>query len=199
MTELTPSVWSSAVILVFVMDPVGNIPPILALLRDLPPRRRRLVILRELFIALGVLLAFLFFGQAILDFLALQQESVAIAGGIVLLIIALRMIFPTQEGLMGPMPGGEPLIVPLAVPMIAGPSSMATLILMVHSDPGQLGRWLVALLLAWGVTAVLLLAAPLLYRLLRERGLLAMERLMGMLLIMIAVQMVVNGARSVLA
>ena len=199
MPDLSPSVWSSAVILLFVMDPVGNIPPILALLRDLPPRRRRLVILRELFIALGVLLGFLFFGQAILDFLDLQQESVAIAGGIVLLIIALRMIFPSREGLMGPLPEGEPLIVPLAVPMIAGPSSMATLILMVRSDPGHLGIWLVALLLAWSVTAVLLLLAPVLYRLLRERGLLAMERLMGMLLIMIAVQMVLNGVRSVLA
>lgn len=199
MPELTPSVWSSAVILVFVMDPVGNIPPILALLRDLPPRRRRLVILRELVIALGVLLGFLLFGQAILDFLDLQQESVTIAGGIVLLIIALRMIFPSREGLMGVMPEGEPLIVPLAVPMIAGPSTMATLILMVRSDPGRLGSWLAALLLAWAVTAVLLLAAPVLYRLLRERGLLAMERLMGMLLVMIAVQMVVNGVRSVLA
>ena len=199
MADLSPSVWSSAVILLFVMDPLGNIPPILALLRDLPPRRRRLVILRELVIALAVLLAFLFFGQTILDFLDLQQESVAIAGGIVLLIIALRMIFPNRDGLMGHMPEGEPLIVPLAVPMIAGPSTMATLILMVRSDPDRLGGWLVALLLAWSATAILLLMAPVLYRLLRERGLLAMERLMGMLLVMIAVQMLLNGVRSVLA
>ena len=199
MMELSQSVWSAAVVLLFVMDPVGNIPPFLALLKDFDGPRRRRIILRELLIALGVLLLFLFFGQAILDFLALQQESVAIAGGIVLLIIGMRMIFPSREGLMGATPEGEPFIVPLAIPMIAGPSSMATLILMVRSDPGHMENWLAALLIAWAGTAVVLLLAPLLYRLLRERGLQALERLMGMLLIVIAVQMLLTGIRSFLA
>ena len=191
--ELTESVWSAAVVLLFVMDPLGNIPLFLTLLKGIDERRRRRVILRELLAALVILLLFLFFGQVLLDFLHLRRESVSIAGGIVLLIIGIRMVFPTKEGVMGPTPQGEPFIVPLAIPLIAGPSALATLILMVRSDPGQMLNWLLALLLAWGATAILLLMAPFLYRVLRERGLIAVERLMGMLLIMIAVQMFLNG------
>ena len=191
--ELTESVWSAAVVLLFVMDPLGNIPLFLSLLKGVDEKRRRRVILRELFAALVILLTFLFFGQALLDFLHLRRESVAIAGGIVLVIIGIRMVFPTKEGVMGPTPQGEPFIVPLAIPLIAGPSALATLILMVRSNPGQILNWLAALLLAWGTTAILLLMAPFLYRVFRERGLIAIERLMGMLLIMIAVQMFLDG------
>lgn len=193
MIELTANVWSAAVVLLFVMDPLGNLPVMLSLLKDMEPRRRRLVIIRELLFALGILLLFLFLGQAILHFLDLRQESVTIAGGIVLLVIGLRMIFPQRHGVMGDQIDGEPFLVPLAVPLIAGPSAMATLILMVRSAPDQLGSWLVALLAAWLATAVVLLMGPFLYRVLRVRGLAAVERLMGMLLLMIAVQMVLNG------
>lgn len=191
--ELTESVWSAAIVLLFVMDPLGNIPLFLSLLKGIEPERRRRVLVRELFAALVVLLIFLFFGQFLLDFLHLRRESVAIAGGIVLLIIGVRMVFPTKEGVMGATPQGEPFIVPLAIPLIAGPSALATLILMVRSNPDRMGSWLAALLLAWGATAILLLMAPFLYRVLRERGLIAVERLMGMLLIMIAVQMFLDG------
>jgi multiple antibiotic resistance protein len=176
------SVFSAAVVLFFVMDPLGNTPLFLSLLRDLPARRRRYIIARELLIALAILLAFLFFGQSLLNLLELEQESVTIAGGIVLMIIGLRMVFPTKEGVMGDQSGGEPFIVPLAVPLIAGPSALATLILMVRSDPGALGKWFTALMMAWGAAAVVLSSAPFLYRLLKERGLSALERLMGMLL-----------------
>lgn len=196
--EATASVWSAATLLLFVMDPFGNVPLVLSLLKDIDPARRRRVIARELLIALGVLLAFLFLGQAILDFLGLQRESVTIAGGIVLGIIGLRLIFPRADGVMGHQPSGEPFIVPLAIPLIAGPSAMATVILMARSAPEAIGRWLLAILLAWGISAVILLSAPTLYRLFRERGLQAIERLMGMLLIMIAVQMVLNGLDSAL-
>ena len=184
---------AAATVLLFVMDPFGNVPLVLTLLERVPPERRRRVIVRELLLALTVLLIFLFLGQAILDLLGLQRESVTIAGGIVLGIIALRLIFPTAEGLMGHQPDGEPFLVPLAVPLIVGPSAMATVILMTSSDPTAMGRWLAAVLLAWGVTATVLLFAPTLYRILRDRGLRAVARLMGMLLIMIAVQMVLNG------
>jgi len=185
-------------VLLFVMDPFGNVPTVLTLLQNVDPSRRRRVIARELLIALGVLLLFLVAGQAILDFLGLQRESVTIAGGIVLGIIGLRLIFPRPEGIMGHQPEGEPFLVPLAIPLIAGPSAMATVILMSRTAPEQLGRWAGAILLAWGVTAAVLLAAPTLYRLLRERGLQAIARLMGMLLIMIAVQMVLDGLRLAL-
>jgi multiple antibiotic resistance protein len=197
MIEFSERIWSSAVVLLFVMDPLGNLPVVLSLLKDFDPRRRRLIIVRELFFALGILLLFLFLGQSILDFLALQQESVTIAGGIVLLVIGLRMVFPQRHGVMGDQPEGEPFLVPLAVPLIAGPSAMATLILMAHSHPDQTLNMLAALIIAWVGTAILLLLGQMLYRVLRMRGLLAVERLMGMLLIMIAVQMLLNGIAAV--
>ncbi|MCB0263838.1 MAG: YhgN family NAAT transporter [Calditrichia bacterium] len=186
---------SSAVVLFLVMDPLGNVPLFLSLLKDFEPKRRRIIILRELVIALAILLIFLYFGQNLLNFLQLEQESVSIAGGIVLFIIAIRMIFPSRHGIMGESLEGEPFIVPLAIPLIAGPSALATLILMVRSDPTRMTDWLFALMMAWGITAVILLAAPLFYKLLRRRGLAAVERLMGMLLIMISVQMLLNGIK----
>ncbi|MEM1042803.1 MAG: YhgN family NAAT transporter [Bacteroidota bacterium] len=196
MFEPGTSALAAAIVLFFVMDPLGNAPLFLSLLKDLGPKRRRFIIVRELLIALAILLTFLFFGQGLLNLLALEQESVTIAGGIVLMIIGLRMIFPTEEGVMGDTGGGEPFIVPLAVPLVAGPSALATLILMVRSEPGAMGKWTLALLMAWGASAAVLSAAPLLYRLLKQRGLSALERLMGMLLIMIAVQMLVNGFQA---
>ncbi len=197
MFNLDESVWSAAVLLIFVMDPLGNIPVLLSILKDVELKRRRMIIIRELLIALAILLVFLFGGQAFLDFLQLQQESVTIAGGIVLLIIGLRLIFPQRGGVMGEQMEGEPLIVPIAVPMIAGPSALATLILMVRRDQEQMLSWFFAVMIAWLVVAVSLLAAPFLYRLFKERGLAAVERLMGMLLVMMAVQMIINGIKAV--
>lgn len=191
--EVWEGVWQPAVLLLFVMDPFGNVPLVLSLLKDVPKEKRRRVIMRELLIALGVLVFFLFFGQPILGFLGLEEESIAIAGGIVLGVIGLRMVFPRAEGVMGYQAGGEPFIVPLAIPLIAGPSAMAFVILLSRSRPDAMGMWTAALFLAWLGTAAVLLAAPLLLRLLKERGLQAVERLMGMLLIMLAVQMVLNG------
>ena len=196
--DFSDSIWSAATVLVFVMDPLGNIPVILSILKNVDPVRRQRIIIRELFFALAILLLFLFTGQRILSFLHLQQESVAIAGGIVLMIIGLRMIFPGKEGVMGKQPGGEPFLVPLAIPMIAGPSALALLILMVKSAPDQMMNWFLALMIAWGITFILLIIAPTLYRVLKERGLAAIERLMGMLLVMMSVQMLINGLKSVL-
>ncbi len=192
------SIWSAATVLLFVMDPFGNVPLVLTLLKGVPPARRQRIIARELGFALIVLMTFLFAGQAILDFLGLQSESVTIAGGIVLGIIGLRLIFPRPEGLMGHQPEGEPFLVPLAIPLIAGPSAMATVILMARNAPAEMGRWALAVFVAWAITAAVLLAAPVLFRILRERGLQAIARLMGMLLIMIAVQMVLNGLETAL-
>lgn len=191
--DVNTGVLSAAVLLFFVMDPFGNAPLAISLLKDVEKSRRRKVLMRELLIALGVLVFFLFFGEMILRFMGLQQESVAIAGGIVLGVIGLRMIFPNKDGVMGAQLDGEPFIVPLAIPLIAGPSAMAMVIIMAKSDPGAMGQWLLALLIAWFATAVVMMASPLLLRVLRVRGLTAIERLMGMVLIMLAVQMVVNG------
>lgn len=195
MDDLGGSIWSAAVLLFFLMDPLGNIPVLLSVLKGLSPKRQRFIIIRELLIALGVLIIFLFGGQSLLNFLHLQQESVTIAGGIILLIIGLRMIFPHPEGIMGKQTDGEPFIVPIAIPMIAGPSVLAMLILMTKNEPDQLSNWFFALLFAWAITALLLLISPFLYKILRDRGLKAIERLMGMILVMMAVQMLINGIR----
>ena len=189
---------SAAVVLFFVMDPLGNIPIFLSLLKDIEPKRRWKIISRELLIALVILLIFLFFGQQLLNLLQLESESVSIAGGIILFIIGIRMVFPSRRGVMGDQLEGEPFIVPLAIPLIAGPSALATLMLLVNSDPSNMLNWLYVLLIAWILTAIILLSAPIFYKILRKRGLAAIERLMGMILIMIAVQMFVTGIRSIL-
>jgi multiple antibiotic resistance protein len=184
---------TAAATLLLIMDPLGNIPVFMSVLKHLDPQRRHRVLVRELLISLAVLLTFLFLGQYLLQILNLQQEAISIAGGIVLFLIALRMIFPQEGGIMGDLPEGDPFIVPLAVPLLAGPSTMATLLLLVSSEPGRLVDWLIALTLAWAITAAILLASTFVYRLLRQRGLIAMERLTGMLLVVVAVQMLLSG------
>ena len=184
---------SAALLLFLILDPLGNIPVFLSVLKPLPPRRQRIVVVRELLIALVVLMLFLWGGKYALEMMHLRQESVAIAGGIVLFLIGVRMIFPRPEGLMGELPGGEPFIVPLAIPLVAGPSGMAAVMLMGSNDPSRLGDWSLALLLAWGATAVILFSATVLYKWLGRRVLTAIERLMGMLLVAISVQMVLDG------
>ena len=192
------TILSAALLLFLILDPLGNVPVFLSVLRPLPPHRQRPVLVRELLIALVVLMAFLWGGKYALELMHLRQESVAIAGGIVLFLIGLRMIFPRPEGLLGELPEGEPFIVPLAIPLIAGPSGMAAVMLMGSNEPGRLGEWSLALLLAWAATAAILLAAPLLYRLLGRRALAAVERLMGMLLVAISVQMLLDGLSAYL-
>lgn len=184
---------SAAILLFLIMDPLGNIPLFLSLLKGLPPARRNVVLARELIIAFGVLLLFLYSGRALLELLHLRQESVSIAGGIVLFLIGVRMIFPTPEGLFGDIPEGEPFIVPMAIPCIAGPSTMAALLLLANEAPGRQLDWTIALLAAWLATAAILFAATALYRWLGVRTLAALERLMGMLLVAISVQMFLDG------
>ena len=184
---------SAALLLFLILDPLGNIPVFLSLLRTLPPKRQRIVLARELLIALGVLMAFLWGGKYFLEVMHLRQESVSIAGGIVLFLIGIRMIFPPPEGLMGELPDGEPFIVPMAIPLVAGPSGMAAVMLMGSEDPTRLVDWSIALLIAWGATAAILFSATVLYKWLGRRALTAVERLMGMLLVAISVQMFLDG------
>lgn len=187
------SVLSAALLLFLILDPLGNIPVFLSVLKPLAPRRQRIVLGRELLIALGVLMGFLWGGKYALELMHLRQESVQIAGGIVLFLIGIRMIFPRPEGLMGELPGGEPFIVPLAIPLVAGPSGMAAVMLMGSNEPGRLLDWSLALMLAWGATAAILFSATILYKWLGRSALIALERLMGMLLVAISVQMFLDG------
>lgn len=186
---------SVAILLFVVMDPLGNIPIFLAVLDKVAPDRRYKVLIRELLLALLLLLAFLYAGKYLLAFLGLSEAAIGVAGGIILFLIALKMIFPTPSSPRDDDDSlfDEPFLVPLAVPLIAGPSSMAVLLLLATAEPGRLGVWTLAVLLAWVVSAVILLLAPQLKRVLGQRGLIATERLMGMLLVAIAVQMFLEG------
>ncbi len=191
-----PLVWKDvlqvATTLFLIMDPLGNAPVFNALLREYPPHQRARIIARELLIALAILATFLFAGSTILAFLGLTQPSLNIAGGVLLFLISLRMIFPgAQAGENEQIE--DPFIVPLAMPLVAGPSALAVLILMGSSQPERMGEWGVALVLAWLVVTVILVLSPYLMRLLGARGMRALARLMGMLLVLLSIQMLLNG------
>ena len=189
--------WSVAITLFLIMDPLGNIPVFLSVLKQVAPERRRLVLFRELLIALAIMVTFLFIGPSLLKSLSLSREAVSIGGALVLMIIAVRMIFPSRGGVMGSdEDDGEPLVVPLAVPMIAGPSVLATLVLVTETDPERNVDWMIALGSAWLAVAVIMMGSQVLYRVLGTRGLKAIERLMGMILVSISVQMFLNGIQS---
>jgi multiple antibiotic resistance protein len=134
----------------------------------------------------------------VLAVLHVSEPSLHIAGGIVLFLIAVRMIFSAVALDFAGEKGEEPLVVPLAVPAVAGPSAMATVLILVSQYPGRLAEWAAALLLAWVVVAATLLASSLLSRLLGRRGLLALQRLMGMVLTTLAVEMFLTGVRQFL-
>lgn len=191
---------SATILLFLIMDPMGNVPLFLSALKNVPARRRQWVIAREMLIALGTLLILLYFGHRLLELLGLRAESISVAGGIILFLIAIKMLFPAaraqypEEELEG-----EPLVVPLAIPLVAGPSILATLLLMVSREPDRMLDWTVALVLAWLASALILFASPLLLRLLGRRGLVAIERLMGMLLVAMAVQMFLDGVAAYLS
>lgn len=191
-----PEIASVAVTLFFIMDPLGNIPIFNAILGNLDGKKRSQVVARECVIALIILLSFLFAGNTILGFLGLSESSLSIAGGLLLMIISLRMIFPQRGRSENVEQTEDPFIVPLAVPMIAGPSTIAILLLLSSSQPDRMLEWSVALISAWGISTLLLVASPLLMRVLGERGARALERLMGMILVILATQMLLNGIRD---
>lgn len=190
------TVTSAMVILLLVMDPLGNIPIFVSLLKDIEPRRRTVIVIRECVIAYAVLLVFVFFGERILKLAGLSDSSLNIAGGVILFLIALRVIFKHPEGIFGDKLAGEPFIVPLAIPAIAGPTAMATVILMASRSPERLTDWVIALTAAMVATLVLLLFAERISQWLGERGILALERLMGLLLTAIAVEMLLRGIEA---
>ena len=192
-------VFSAVVTLFLIMDPLGNIPLFLSVLKVVPPDRRRIVLIREIALAYLVFILFLLLGRYVLQFLRLEQETIGIAGGIVLFLIALRMVFPGEGALSVDSLEGEPFLVPLAVPLLAGPSTLAAILLLQRSAPSQTVPLLFAITIAWALSAGILLSSTLFYRVLRERGLIAIERLMGMLLVMVAVQMLLNGVKAFLA
>jgi len=190
------SFFSAALLMFLVFDPAGNLIPCIALLKAVPEQRRTRVIAREMLIALAILIVSMFGGRLLLQTLQLDQPALGIAGGIVLFLIALRMIFPSRHGVFGEMHGGEPFIVPLATPLLAGPSAVATIILMMTRAPERWPIWLGAVGSAWALSTVILLCSAPISRWIGPRLLAAFERLMGMLLTIMAAQMFLNGVRE---
>jgi len=190
---------SAAVLLFLVMDPLGNIPFFLAALRHVEPARQGRVIARELLIAYTVMVGFLFAGQFVLGVLRLSEPALTIAGGVILFLIAVRMVFPTPERSLHERVEGEPFIVPLAIPYVAGPSVLATELLLMSREPARWADWLAALSIAWLAAAVIVLLGSRLRAYLGEKGLTALERLMGMVLVAVAIQMFLSGIERFVA
>jgi MarC family membrane protein len=187
---------SAVVLLLIVCDPIGNIPVFVAALHDVPRERRRAIILRECLIAFAVLVAFVFVGESFLRLLGLSELSLQIGGGVVLMLVALRMVFPTPEGIFGQSPAGEPFIVPLAVPALAGPSALATVLLLVSRDPGRTWQWVAAIAVVMAVASIVLAFSERIMRLLGERVTVAFERLLGLVLAAVAVELILRGIKT---
>ncbi len=187
---------SAVVILVLVLDPIGNIPIFASLLGRVRAARRTRVILRECAIAFAVLLAFVFVGEAVLRLFDLSETSLTIAGGVILFLIALRMIFHSGAEVFGSLPEGEPFIVPLAIPSIAGPAAIATVVLLSSAAPQRWPEWCAAITIAMAATLVVLLSAERVVRAVGPRALAAFERLVGLLLTTIAIEMLLRGIEA---
>lgn len=192
MTSAT-TIYTAATTLFLVMDPIGNVPIFMSLLKSVDPARRMRIIMREMIVALIILMLFLVAGREILANLQVSTPALSIAGGIILFLISLKMIFPPEEAGETVRQRGEPFIVPLAIPMVAGPSTMATVMLLATREPSKIPSWIVALLLAWLVSSIILLCGNKLSSLLGDKGLSALERLMGMILITLSAQMFLSG------
>jgi len=192
------SVASAALLLFLVLDPFGNIPFFLTAMQHVPARRQMRVLARELSIALAALLVFLFLGQYLLALLGISGPALTVAGGIVLFLISVKMVFPAQTAVASDDIQTEPFIVPLAIPYVAGPSAFAALLFIMNREPQRWPEWLAAVLVAWGATSGILLLAGRVRGVLGRRGLVATERLMGLVLVTIAVQMTLSGIREFL-
>lgn len=187
---------TAAITIFLVMDPVGNIPVFVSLLKSVDPAKRYKIILREMAIALLILVIFLVAGKPILKAMQISTPALTISGGLILFLIALKMIFPDNQEQDPVKQHGEPFIVPLAIPLLAGPSAMATVMVFASRHPGQVWGLLLSLFLAWLTSTLILLLSNPLSRLLGEKGLVALERLMGMILTTLAVQMFLDGVGS---
>jgi multiple antibiotic resistance protein len=190
------NLYTAIITLILVMDPLGNIPMFLSVLHSVPVKRRRAIVLRETFIAFIILMVFLFFGKYILASMNISGPALSIAGGIILFLIALKMIFPAEETDKRTQQIAEPFIVPLAIPLVAGPSALAFVMLLANQAPQHIWLWALALFIAWLFSTIVLVFADYLRKILRDRGLLAIERLMGMILTTMAVQMFLTGVQE---
>ena len=186
---------SATILLLLITDPIGNIPIFANALRHVAPERRPWVILREVLIAFVLLLTFMFVGEGFLRLMNLSELSLQIGGGVILFLIALRMIFPPPNP-DTPDTTGEPLIVPLAIPAIAGPSALATVLLLVSQAPDRRLEWIAALCITMAASAVVLVLAERIQRVVGDRFVVALERLMGLVLVAMSIEMMLRGIKT---
>lgn len=186
---------SALVLLLLVLDPFGSLPIFISVLRDVEPARRARVALRETLIAFGVLVVFMLGGQHFLALMRLSERSLEVAGGVILLVIAMRMIFASGGEVYATAGEREPFVFPLAVPLLAGPSAMATVLLLASRQPDQLWTWMGAITAAMTISGIVLLAADWLRRLLGASMVAAIEKLMGLVLTAVAIEMMLAGLK----
>ena len=188
---------STTILLVLITDPLGNIPFFISALRQVRAERRRIVILRECLIAFAALMVFLLAGRPILGVLHLSDDALRVGGGVILMLIAIRMIFPEHGARLGEDPvQGEPFIVPLAIPLIAGPSAMATVLLLSRQYPGQLLSITGSITVTIAITTVVFALSSRIQKVLGDQAITALERLMGLVLTAISVEMLLSGVAS---
>ncbi len=187
---------SIAFSLFLLMDPVGNIPFYLSFLKGIPARRQRIIIIRELVIALGIIIIFNFIGNGLMRFLHVEQSTIQIGGGIILFLLCLKMIFPHSNSLDEHIPNTaiEPFIVPLAIPLVAGPGVLAAVMIYAKQSNEWIG--LGAIIIAWAASLMILISSSWLKSVLGTKGILATERLMGLILTLISIQMFLSGIRA---
>jgi multiple antibiotic resistance protein len=191
--------YSSLILLILVMNPLGNIPVFLSILKPIDPKRHTRIIIREVFIAFLLLAVFMLFGQYLLRGMQISEQALGISGGIILFLIAIRMIFPEEKpkaDKVVPGVASEPFIVPLAIPMAAGPAAMTTVMLFMTQHPEVGFWWILVLILASLIFAIVILSARYLSKIFSEKGLTALERLSGMMLTAMAIQMFLTGIES---
>lgn len=193
---MTQSFFQTFILLLLVTDPFGNVPLFVTALKEVDPARRPRIVLRECAIAFLLLLVFMFFGRHFLEALHLTDISLRIGGAVILLIIAIRMIFPHPDGVLGRSEGGEPFIVPLAIPALAGPSALATVLLFTSQTTAEVMVHVAALAAVGLVWLAVFLAAERLQKALGAQVMTAFERLMGLILTAMSIEMLLGGVRA---
>lgn len=194
MANINQSIVSTAITLLILMDPIGNVPVYASILKEIPHKRQFIIIIRELIIALVLILIFALFGNYLLTVLHVSQSSVQMSGGIILFLIAILMIFPIKNVSFASSKNQEPYIVPLAIPLVAGPAVLAAVTVQTKIEPTY--YVVLAVIIAWIITGIILIASPFLKKILKSQGLLACEKLMGLILTIISVQMFLDGISS---
>lgn len=186
------SLFTLTLILFLIMDPIGNVSSYLSLVKEIPPKRQRFIVLREMLIALIVMLLFWGIGEILFDLLQMCETALRLASGLILFLVAIKILFPTIDSPRANLPQGEPFVIPLAIPLIAGPSLLATIMLYTHLEKSQ-PLMISAIFIAWTLASIVLLFSSFLFRVLGRNGLIACERLMGMILVLLAIQRFTEG------